>query len=355
MPRGLFMDGPEHLVIDDIDQKELQDNQIRIRSEFSAIKHGTDLHILSGKSPFQNMTFDTNLRLFVEAPEAGLQHSGRRPFGNTTVGTVIEVGKNVTKFKVDDKVFTYGPIAEMILAEEGNPYLEHLVSPMTASDALCMDPAYFAYGAIRDAGAKPGDNVIVSGMGAIGVFIIQFLKLSGCLNIIAADPLEKRRDLAKQFGATVVLDPTQCDAAVETRNILGGKGADIAIEASGNYRALRDSLRCVQQNAKVVTVGYYKGRETDLALGQEWHHNQLTLISSLPVWGNPMRDYPLWNESRVRQTLIEMFKRKMISSESIVDPVVAFEEAPEAIMNVYRNPSESNKLGVVYPNNKVAQ
>lgn len=145
--------------------------------------------------------------------------------------------------------------------------------------------------------------MIVSGMGAIGVFIIQFLKLSGCLNIIA------------------------------------GKGADIAIEASGNYRALRDSLRCVQQCAKVVTVGYYKGRETDLALGQEWHHNQLTLISSLPVWGNPMRDYPLWNESRVRQTF----------SENIVDPVVAFEEAPEAIMNVYRNPSESNKLGVIYP------
>lgn len=350
MPKGLFMDKAESLVIEQFEEKELGDNQIRIQSEFSAIKHGTDLHILSGKSPFQNMTFDLDLRLFIERSGAGIGQAGKRPFGNTTVGTVIEIGKDVSKFNVGDKVFTYGPIAETIVANEHDTYLEHLVSPMLATDALCMDPAYFAYGAIRDAGAKPGDNVIVSGIGAIGAFIIQFLKLSGCLNIIAVDPLQKRRNLALQFGATEVLDPTQCNVALETRNILGGKGADIAIEASGHYAALRDSLRCVQQCAKVVTVGYYKGKDTDLALGQEWHHNQLTLISSLPVWGNPMREYPLWNEERVRQTLIEMFKRKMISSENIVDPVVEFQNAPEEILSIYRNPCQSNKLGVVYPN-----
>jgi threonine dehydrogenase-like Zn-dependent dehydrogenase len=348
VPRGLFMDKAESLVIEHFEAKELKDNEIRIKSEISAIKHGTDLHILSGKSPFQNMTFDLDLRMFVEKPGVGIEHAGKRPFGNTTVGTVIEVGKQVTKYKVGEKVFSYGPIAETINVSEDNPYLEHLVDPMTATDALCMDPAYFAYGAIRDAGAKPGDNVVVSGMGAIGLFIIQFLKLSGCLNIIAVDPLEKRRILAQQYGATAVLDPTQCNAALEIRNILGGKGADIAIEASGHYPALREALRCVQQCAKVVTVGYYKGKDTDLALGMEWHHNQLSLISSLPVWGNPMREYPLWNEGRVRKTLTEMFKRKMITSENLIDPIVAFEHSPEAIMEVYRNPSQSNKLAVTY-------
>lgn len=348
MSRGLFQIKPECLVIENI-EIELKENQVEILSEFSAIKHGTDFHMLSGKSPFQNMKFDSNLRLFVEDQNNTEYKSQKVSFGNTTVGTVVEVGSQVTKFKSGDKVYTYGAIGEKIIADEDS--VQELSPTMSPTDAVCMDPAFFALAAVRDANVKPGDNVVVFGMGAIGIFIIQFLKLNGCLDIIAVDPIEKRRNLAKQFGATVTLDPLASDVALDVRNCIGN-GADIAIEASGNYRALRESMRVVQKCGKIVTIGYYKGNEHNLSLGMEWHHNRLSIISSMPVWDNPTREYPIWSEERLFETVKEMFNRKMISSENIIDPIVDFDQSADRIMEVYHSPSESIKLGVVYPGNQ---
>lgn len=347
MPRGLFMETPERLYIAEYEEPVLKSNEVRIRSEFSAIKHGTDLFWLSGKTPFHKMDFDSKLRLFVN--KTAEDPSQARPFGNMTVGTVVEVGSEVTKFKVGDKVYTYGPIAETVIGYEDH-YTEHLVPPMNASDAVCMDPAFYAFAAVRDASVKVGDNVVVFGLGSIGMFVVQLLKLSGCMDIIAVDPIQKRRELAQQHGATLTLDPTQCDVALAVREHLtrDGAGADIAIVASGSYKALQESLRSVQNCGTIVSLGYYHGQGHDLSLGQEWHHNRLTLISSMPVWGNPVRDYPLWNNDRMEVALRQMFQRGLLSSENLVDPVVDFEDAAEAILNVYRNPNDSIKLAVRY-------
>jgi len=125
-------------------------------------------------------------------------------------------------------------------------------------------------------------------------------------------------------------------------------GADIAIEASGVYKALYEAMRSVRQCGRIVTLGYYKGKDQELALGREWMHNRLTMISSMPTWDNPMREYPLWDVERLTSTLRKMFQRGMLTSEGIVDPVVRFEDAVDAIMHAYRNPSESIKVGVLY-------
>lgn len=349
MPKGLFIEKPEVLVIEEF-EAEMKDKQIRIKSEFAAIKHGTDMHVLSGATPYH--AFDAKSRLFLKntVSEVGNveEISKKRPFGNTLVGTVIEIGNKVKNFNVGDKVYSYGQIAEEVVADED--HVEHLTPPLNASDAVCMDPAFFAFAAVRDANVKPGDNVIVSGMGAIGIFIIQLLKLNGCMEIVAVDPIKKRRDLAKQYGATAVLDPTQCDVGMESRSLLG-KGADIAIEASGNYKALHEAIRSIQQCGSIVTLGFYKGKDTELVLGEEWHHNRPTLISSMPVWGNPLRDHPLWDVERLTKTVKQMFIRGMLSSKNIVDPIVEFDQVAAAIMDVYRTPSESIKLGVTYSKN----
>src|SRR5579883_417528 len=342
--KGLYVDQPEHVIIKEVDEPELSADEVRIRAEFAAIKHGTDFHIFSGTSPFQDRDFDLTQRLFVKRADEDVRDRHLHRFiGNTVVGVVSEVGPAVQEFRVGDRVYGYGPICTSVVKRAAQ--LHPLPAAMSPTDALCLDPAYYAYVAVRDARPCVGDNVAVFGLGAIGLLVVQLLKLSGCLSIVAVDALEKRRQLAADFGADLVLDPTRHDVAMEVRKYLG-RGADVAIEASGHYRALAEAMRTVQQCARIVTLGFYKGKDTELELGAEWLHNRLELICSMPVWGNPMRDYPLWDEQRAMRTLEILVGKKALTSAGIVDPIVPFAEVAQAFMDIYRDPSSSVKLGV---------
>lgn len=348
MPRGLYVDQPQHVTLAEYEDGPLAADQVRFRSEFAAIKHGTIFHLFSGESPFQDQRFDSDLRLFVkkDAPDARPGGMLGQFVGNMTVGTVIEIGSAVETFKPGDRVYCYGPIAETVT--KAAPQVHPLPPTVSPEDAVCLDPALYAYAALRDARITVGDNAVVTGLGAIGLFLVQLTARAGCLNVIAVDPLPKRRALAERLGAHHTIDPSQTDTGLEIRRILG-QGADVAIEASGNYRALHDAMRSVQQCARIVTLGYYKGDHSRVPFGAEWHHNRLELISSMPVWGNPSREHPLWDLDRLERTVLALFERGWLTSAGIVDPIVPFEEAAEGFMNAYRDPSEAVKLGVRFP------
>ena len=341
MYKGLYVDKPQSVVLKEDWEPELQANQVRIRSEFAAIKHGTIFHLFSGKAPHEDRRFDPELRLFVQQdhPE-GFVH---RFVGDMAVGIVTETGSTTTKVKTGDRVYCYGPVCEVLTKAESE--VELLPPSLSELDAVCLDPSQFALAAVRDARVGVGDNVVVFGLGAIGLFVVQLLSLSGCLNIIAVDPIEKRRQLASKFGAGILLDPTQCDVAMEIRKQLG-QGADIAIEASGHYKALAGAIRAVRNCARIVTLGFYKGKDTELELGAEWHHNRLELIGSMPVWGNPLRDYPGWDLQRLSRTLIALFSNKSLTSQGVVDPIVDFADSARAFLEIYENPVNAIKLGI---------
>jgi threonine dehydrogenase-like Zn-dependent dehydrogenase len=347
MYRGLYVDKPQSISIHEEQEAPLQPHEVRIRTTFASVKHGTEFHLFSGESPFQDRRFDTQRRLFVkkeegEQPDIFTQHF----VGNMVVGTVIEIGQDVSKVRLGDTIYCYGPACELVTKTEEE--VELLRAPMSAWDAMCLDPALFAFAAVRDSGARLGNNIVVFGLGAIGLFIVQMLQLSGCAHIVAVDPIEKRRALARGFGATTVVDPTIEDIGLITRELFDGQGADIAIEASGNYHALHGAMRAVRNCARVVTLGYYKGRDAVLELGAEWHHNRLELISSMPVWNNPSREYPHWDRQRITRTLVDMFLKKRLTSEGIIDPIVPFADAATAFLDIYHNPVHAIKLGISF-------
>jgi len=346
--RGLYIDQGRNISLKEEPLPPLGDDQVRIRTEFASIKHGTEFHNLSADSPFDSERYDSGLQLFVPRPEAERGAFFAAGFaGNTAVGTVTQVGSAVTAFRPGDRVYGYAPVCDVLTRQENQIHL--LTPPLTEKDAVCIDPALYAYAAVRDARLCLGDNAVVFGLGAIGLLTVQMLRQGGCLNIIAVDPLEKRRELARRFGAGLALDPAACDVAIETRRYLGGPGADFAIEASGNYKALRDALRSVQRSGRVVTLGYYKGRGTELELAKEWMHNRLEMISSMPTWGNPPREYPVWTEARLYRAVEEMFRRNFLQSEDLLDPVVDFADSARAFREIFENPSQAIKLGIRFP------
>jgi threonine dehydrogenase-like Zn-dependent dehydrogenase len=85
---------------------------------------------------------------------------------------------------------------------------------MSWKSAVCLDPAEFAFAAVRDGHVRIGDAVAVSGMGAIGLMVVQLARLAGASQVIAIDPLPSRRAIAEQLGATATLDPRACDVGL---------------------------------------------------------------------------------------------------------------------------------------------
>src|SRR6478672_2691707 len=85
----------------------------------------------------------------------------------------------------------------------------HRVPDSVSDDAAALcEPLSVGIAAVRKAGLVGGSRVLIAGAGPIGIVLAQLARAYGATDIIVSDPDESRRVLAKQFGATQVLDPT---------------------------------------------------------------------------------------------------------------------------------------------------
>lgn len=316
---------------------------VRVRVEFAAPKHGTELHSLTG-NPHHRKQWDEELRLYL--PRVEPLPLTERPVGNMVVGTVTDVGTAVTGFAPGDRVFGYGPIRkEHQLPEES----WRLLDGLSETDAVCSDPAHVALVAVRDGNVRIGDAVAVFGMGAIGLMSIQIAACSGATTVIAVDPIESRRATALALGADVAVNPAADDAALRIKRATGNRGVDVAIETSGNAAALHEAIRAIRQCGTIVHVPYGPKDASTLHLDEEFHVNRPTIIGSQAVWRNPDRSYPLWDEERARVTAIDLFRRGMVTSKGIVTPIVGFRDAAQALTEGLADPDRAIKIGVRFP------
>jgi threonine dehydrogenase-like Zn-dependent dehydrogenase len=347
MPRELVAVSPRKPVLIEYEEPPLKSGQIRIKSRFSAEKHGTTLLIYKGLSPFSDKVFDADVGLFFpKETRRGWTVSFPIKLGNITVGTVVEVGDNVKRFKVGDRVWGYLPIRETHTVNEGE--VNPAPSELSDEEIVCIDPAAVALMAVREGHVRLGDAVAIFGLGAIGLIAVQMAKLSGALFVIGVEPIEKRRNLAELYGADVLIDPKSCDAGLKIREATGWKGVDIAIETSGSYSALHQAIRGTRYGGTIVPVSWYHGEAKGLNLGEEWHFNRQVMISGARVESEPYRDYPLWDRRRIYETVIELFRRKRLKIDGLLSPIVNFEEAAEAYKTLDEKPEETIKLGVKY-------
>lgn len=346
MPRELLAIGPRRAALMEYTDVPLKDGELRIRSIFSAEKHGTTLVMYRGESPFSNKYYDHQRKIFLDRGEPSGSVGFPFPLGNMSVGIVEEVSSGVSKFKVGDRVYGYLPIRETHTVAETRVALAP--SCLSNEELVCIDPATVALMAVREGGVRLGDRVAIFGMGAIGLLALQMCKLSGCSLVVAVEPIEKRRRLAEKFGADHSIDPTVSDIGIEMRDLTDGNGVDISIEASGNYQALNQAIRSTRYGGKVVPVSWYHGESHDLYLGEEFHFNRLTLISGARVESEPYREHPLWDRKRVYDAVIELFVGRKLNVQGIIDRIVKFDEVVEAYRLIDERPWECIKLGVTY-------
>jgi 2-desacetyl-2-hydroxyethyl bacteriochlorophyllide A dehydrogenase len=353
VPRTLVLDGPRQLTLSEHPSRPLGPGEVRLRALLSGISHGTELSLYRGTSAFADKVFDRGLRAFV-APPAGSASAYPVTLGYEMVSRVVEVGAGVTEVGVGDIVHTGTPHQEetvLDVAESLTTTYPLVVLPSSdgLDRALFVSLAAVALQAVHDAEIKLGDTVSVHGLGAIGLMAVQMCALEGIQNVIGVDPDPRRREFALRLGATNVLDPSNAEpVAVQVREHNGGHGVDVALEVSGSDRGLQGALAAAGLGATVVAAGFYQGGAANLRLGEEFHHNRLTLIASAGGWGVPNRHAPLWDRRRIMATATRLLFTGKVSVTGMLDKRFRFEDAPEAYAWLDRNPQGAVKVALVY-------
>jgi threonine dehydrogenase-like Zn-dependent dehydrogenase len=279
----------------------------------------------------------------------GAENGEGPALGNQWVGIIVEKGGDVGRFCVRDRVCGYGSIRETQIVDAVNdPFLLKVPDTMSWKSALCLDPAQFALGGVRDGHLRLGDRVAVFGLGAIGAIAAQMASVAGAAYVAVIDPIEKRRHAALDAGADTAFDPLREDVGLEPKKATGRAGVDVAIETSGNEQALQQALRGLAYGGTIAFVGWARAFSGTLDLGREAHFNNAKLIFSRAS-SEPNSDYPRWDRRRITMSCWSMLASGAIDCERIVDPVVTFDKVPRAYEEyVDRNPQQSVKLGVAF-------
>ena len=149
---------------------------------------------------------------------------------------------------------------------------------------------------------------------------------------------------AETLGADLVLDPTTTDVGLELRR-LDGVGVDVAVEFSGSYAALQQAMRSVRVGGTVVAAGFYAGGE--LALGEEFHHNRLTLVASMGGWASPPRE-PRWPRSRARSLAAELLAADKLQRDALITHRLPFADAGSAYELIDRRSHDVLRAVFVY-------
>jgi 2-desacetyl-2-hydroxyethyl bacteriochlorophyllide A dehydrogenase len=352
MSRTLVLDGPRQLRLAEQPSRSLGPGEVRLRARLSGISHGTELSLYRGTSAFADKVFDRGLRAFVEPP-AGSASAYPVTLGYEMISEVVEVGPGVTEVTVGDLVHTGTPhqeetVLDLAASLQATYPLVVLPTDERLERGVFLSLAAVALQAVHDAEIKLGDAVSVHGLGAIGLLAVQMCRLEGIQNVIGIDPEPHRRDLAARFGATHVLDAADDKLGLTVRDRNGGHGVDVAIEVSGSDRGLQGALSAAGLGGTVVGAGFYQGGAAHLRLGEEFHHNRLSLIASVGSWGAPDRHAPLWNRRRVLDTAARLLFTDRVAVDGLLDRTFPFEEAPAAYQWLDEHPHDAVKVALAY-------
>ena len=133
------------------------------------------------------------------------------------------------------------------------------VNPDAPFDKICYIGCGVTTGigaVVFDAKVEPGSNVVVFGLGGIGLNVIQGARMVGADKIVGVDINPSKVELAKQFGMTDFINPKEVNDVVEAIVDLTDGGVDYSFECIGNVKTMRAALECCHKGwGESVIIG----------------------------------------------------------------------------------------------------
>lgn len=229
-------------------------------------------------------------------------------FGHELAGDIVAVGEDVTKWRVGQRIVAANsaPCAECFYCQRGlenlcddllfnnGAYAEYIRIPSRIvdrnmyeipvhvgyQDAALVEPLACVLRGLEETGVRPGDNVAVMGLGPIGSMFVRLAKVYGA-RVIAIGRRKSQLDRAARMGASELLIAHDgVDLVPQIKDLTGGRGVDVAIEAVGLPEAWQAAIRMVRKGG---TVNFFGGCPNDSKIKLDTnllHYSELTCKAS---------------------------------------------------------------------------
>lgn len=179
------------------------------------------------------------------------------------------------------------------------------------------------WGAVWNTAEVPkGSIAAVFGIGAVGLSVIEGLKIAGASKIIAVDLLDKKLDLAKQWGATDLINPKTLDKPVQNAIVeMTNFGVDFSFDCTGNVQVMRAALECSHRGwGKSVVIGV-------AAAGAEISTRPFQLVTGRQWMGTAFGG---WKSKPQVPELVEKYQRGEVKIDEYITHELKFDEINKA-------------------------
>lgn len=324
----VVLTAPGRVRVEEVELEPLAPDEVRVRTLYSGISAGTELTAYRGTNPYLHKRWDAERRLFVAGERPQLSYP-IRAWGYEEVGEVVELGEEVRDVRVGERVFGTWGHRSLATLRAAHARDRRLPDGMEVLPGIFSQIGAIALNGVHDAHVRLGETVGVFGLGVPGQVAAQLARTSGA-RVIGVDLQPLRLEIAERTGAVdVALNPSEGPVAERIRELTGGRGADVAIEASGASSALHEAVRSVAYSATVVALGFFQGAADGLHLGEEFHHNRVRVVSSQISGVAPERSYR-WDVLRMARTVMEMQGRGELRLTELVTHLLPPARAEEA-------------------------
>ncbi|HZX48802.1 MAG TPA: zinc-binding dehydrogenase [Nitrospirota bacterium] len=143
----------------------------------------------------------------------------------------------------------------------------------------------------NNAKLKIGESIVIFGVGGVGLNVVQGASLSSANPIIAIDIYDHKLELAKEFGATHLINSSKSDVKEEIFKIVGNGGVDVAVDNTGNVRVIEQAYEVTSASGRTILVGVPKAGEKVSIYTLPLHFEKV-LTGSHGGESNPSVDIP---------------------------------------------------------------
>lgn len=309
----------EKFEVRDFPMPEADDNSVLVKMEACAVCNATDTKLYKGTHAFA-------------AYPSIIGHEG--------VGVVEKVGKNVTKLKVGDRILggsfycadipsLWGAYTQYGTADENAIVVPETVKPEEASLAFMLSEAV---NAVRIGDIKADDNILIIGAGAVGFSLLSILKNTLHLNVIVADLVDEKLEIASKMGADAVINTKKEDIAQRIHEVTDGKGINKIFEAVGSKNTYQMAFDLAAHGAVIVPFGLIEGT-------MEIPFRTLYAKEIQIKWCKGSGVHDLEN----KKIAVSLIKSGLIDTDALITSRVPFENVSEAFAKI----AQGNEIRVV--------
>jgi Zn-dependent alcohol dehydrogenase len=176
---------------------------------------------------------------------------------------------------------------------------------------------------------------VVFGAGGVGLNAIQGCRIAGAAMIIAVDTLESKLALAREFGATHVINAKTEPDVVKTIKKMTAGGPDYGFECIGNSETVSQTYRAIRKGGKAVVIGVARPNDSCSIRTMSLPFEEKILTGSMYGSTRPQEDFP---------RLLALYKGGQLKLDELITATYSIDQAAQAFSDMVEG---KNARGVI--------